>query len=150
MFYPTFYPEKELLASYQHAKTPAEQMDAAGVLALHYRSKFQDSLSSVYLHRVYRIASVANDQKLLAKALWWDAQVNAGSTAYEETKQVIAKANNLLNFAIKKNLYPEAIAAKILLSDINIHKGLKLSEQYALDAKQLLDDWNIDSTRKDS
>ncbi len=150
VFYPTFYPEKELLISFKQAKTPAEQMDAAGVLALHYKSKFQDSLSSVYVQLVSHIAGVANDQKLSAKALWWDAQVSAGSTAYEETKQVIAKANNLLNFAIKKNLYPEAIAAKILLSDINIHKGLKLSEQYALDAKQLLDDWNIDSTRKDS
>jgi hypothetical protein len=150
VFYPTFYPEKELLTSFRQAKTPAEQMDAAGVLALHYKSKFQDSLSSVYVQIVSRIAGVANEQKLSAKALWWDAQVSAGSTAYEETNQVIAKANNLLNFAIKNNLYPEAIAAKILLSDISIHKGLKLSEQYALDAKQLLDDWNIDSTRKDS
>ncbi len=149
VFYPTFYPEKELLTSFQHAKTPAEQMDAAGVLALHYRSKFQDSLSSVYLHLVYRVASVTNDQKLLAKELWWNAQVSACG-AYDETKQAIAKANSLLHFAIKKHLYPEAITAKLLLSDINIYKGLKLSEQYALDAKQLLDDWNIDSTKKDS
>jgi hypothetical protein len=150
VFYPTFYPEKELLTGFQHAKTPVERMDAAGVLALHYRSKFQDSLSSVYLHILYRVAGVANDQKLVAKALWWDAQVSAGSTAYDETKQAIAKANSLLHFAIKKHLYAESIAAKLLLADINIHKGLKLSEQYALDAKDLLDDWNIDSTRKDS
>jgi anti-sigma regulatory factor (Ser/Thr protein kinase) len=150
VFYPTFYPEKELLTSFQHAKTPAEQMDAAGVLALHYKSKFQDSLSFVYLRHVYRISSSAVNKKLLPKALWWDAQVSAGSTAYEQTKQVIAKANNLLNFAIENKLYREAIAAKILLSDINIHRGLKLSEQYALDAKQLLDQWPIDSTVKDS
>ena len=149
VFYPTFYPEKELLISFQLAKTPAEQMDASGVLALHYRTKFQDSLSSVYLHLLYRISSMANDQKLLAKALWWDAQVYACG-AYDETKQAIAKANSLLHFAVKKHLYPEAITAKLLLADINIYKGLKLSEQYALDAKQLLDDWNIDSTRKDS
>lgn len=150
VFYPTFYPEKELLASFQHAKAPADKMDAAGVLSLHYKSKFQDSLSSVYLHLMYSISSEGNDQKLLAKALWWDAEVSAGSTAYDETIQAITKANNLLLFAIKKKLYSEAIAAKLLLADINIHKGLKLSEQYALDAKQLLDDWNIDSTKKDS
>ncbi len=149
VFYPTFYPEKELLTSFQLAKTPAEQMDAAGVLALHYRSKFQDSLSSVYLHLVYRIARVANDQKLSAKALWWDAQV-CGCGAYDETKEAIAKANSLSGFAIKKDFYPEAITAKLLLVDINIYKGLKLSEQYAMDAKKLLDDWDIDSTRKDS
>lgn len=139
-----------MLASFQQAKTPAEQMDAAGLLALHYRSKFQDSLSSVYLHLVYRLPGATNDQKLPAKALWWDAQVSAGSTAYDETKQAVEKANNLLHFATQKGLHPEAITAKLLLTDINIHEGLKLSEQYALDAKQLLDDWNIDSTRKDS
>jgi hypothetical protein len=109
VFYPTFYPEKELLASFQQAKTPAEQMDAAGVLALHYRSKFQDSLSSVYLHLVCRLPDAANDQKLLAKALWWDAQVSAGSTAYNETKQVVEKANNLLHFATQKGLHPKPL-----------------------------------------
>jgi hypothetical protein len=150
VFYPTFYPEKELLASFQQAKTPAEQMDAAGVLGLHYRSKFQDSLSSAYLHLVYRIASVTNDQKLLAKALSWDARVSAGSTAYDETKQTVEKANNLLHFATQKGLHLEAITAKLLLTDINIHEDLKRSEQYALDAKQLLINWNTDSTRKDS
>ena len=149
VFYPTFYPEKELLSSYRLAKTSSEQMDGAGVLALHYRSKFQDSLASVYLHLMYRIANEADDQKLLAKALWWDAQVCACG-AQDETRQAIAKANGLLHFAMKKHLYPEAITAKLLLSDINIYKGLKYSEQYALDAKQLLDEWNIDSTKKDS
>ena len=150
VFYPTFYPEQELLASYQQAKTEGEQMDAAGILALHYRSKFQDSLSSVYLQHVHRVASVANNPKLSAKVLWWDALVSSGNTAYDETKQAVAKANSLLDFAIKKHLYPEAIAAKLLLADINIHKGLKLSEQHALDAKRLLEEWNIDAARKDS
>ena len=124
-------------------------MDVAGVLALHYRSKFEDSLSSVYLNLVSRIASQKNDPKLVAKSLWWDAQVWACG-ANDETKQAIAKANSLLNFALKRQLYPEAITAKLLLADINIYKGLKLSEQYALDAKKLLDDWHIDSTLKDS
>ena len=149
VFYPTFYPERELLTSFHQAKTPAEQMDVAGVLALHYRSKFEDSLSSVYLNLVSRIASQKNDPKLVAKSLWWDAQVWACG-ANDETKQAIAKANSLLNFALKRQLYPEAITAKLLLADINIYKGLKLSEQYALDAKKLLDDWHIDSTLKDS
>ena len=149
VFYPTFYPEKELLTSFHQAKTSAEQMDVAGVLALHYRSKFEDSLSSVYLNLVSRIAHLNNDPKLLAKSLWWDAQVWACG-ANDETKQAIAKANSLLYFALKRKLYPEAITAKLLLADINIYKGLKLSERYALDAKQLLDDWHIDSTLKDS
>lgn len=149
VFYPTYYPEKELLNSFQQAKTPAEQMDAAGVLALHYKSKFQDSLSSVYMHLVTRIASEANSQNGLTKALWWDAQVCACG-AYDETKKAIARANSLLHYALEKQLYPEAITAKLLLADINIYKGLKLSEQYALDAKQLLDEWTADSTKKDS
>lgn len=149
VFYPTFYPENELLTNFETAKTPSEQMDASGILALHYRSKFQDSLSSVYLKIVYSIASEAKDQKLSAKALWWDAQI-CGCGANDETKEAIAKANILSRFALKQHLYPEAITAKLLLADINIYKGLKRSEQYAVDAKQLLDEWNIDSTKKDS
>lgn len=150
VFYPIFYPEKELLATYQHAKTPAEQMDAAGVLAQHYKSKFEDSLSSVYLHLVYNLARATNDQKLTAKALWWDAHISAGITAYDETKQAVSKTNALLHFAAQNSLTPEAIAANLLLTDIHIQKNLKLSEQYALNAKQLLNNWNIDSTKKDS
>ena len=145
LFYPTFYPEKELLASFQHANTPAEQINASGVLALHYKTKFQDSLSNVYMGLVYNIAGKTNDQQLLAKALWWDAQVWACG-AYDETKQAIAKANSLLQFAFKNKLYPEAITAKLLLVDINIYKGLKLSEQNAADAYRLLQEWKINST----
>lgn len=138
-----------MLASFQHAKTPAQQMDAAGVLALHYKSKFQDSLSSVYLHLLSNFSIASGDQKPLAKALWWDAQV-CGCGAYDETKQAISKANSLLQFGLKKHLYPEAITAKLLLADINIYKGLQLSEQFALDANQLLNEWNIDTSKKDS
>ncbi len=88
-------------------------MNAAGILALHYKSKFQDSLSSVYLHLVTQIASVANDQKLFAKALWWDAQICACG-AYDETKLAIAKANSLLNFALKKAAIPRSYFCQII------------------------------------
>jgi hypothetical protein len=146
--YPTYYSEKELLASFQNAKTTAEQMDAAGVLAVHYKSKFQDSLSSVYLHLLASIGGVGHD-KPLVEALYWDAQVCACS-ANDETKQAISKANSLLNFATRQHLYPEAITANLLLADINIYKGLKLSEKFALEANQLLHHWNIDPIKKDS
>jgi len=149
VFYPAFYPEKELLTNFQHAKTSAEQADAAGILALHYKSKFQDSLSSVYLHLLSNLSIETGGHQPLAKALWWDAQVCACG-AYDETKQAIAKANSLLVFALKKQLYPEAITAKLLLADINIYKGLKLSEQFALEANQLLNEWKKDTSTKDS
>ena len=127
VYYPTFYPEKDLLTSFQHAKTLSEQTDASGVLALYYRSKFEDSLSSVYLHLMNRIANVAYNQNLLAKTLWWDAQVCACG-AYDETKQAIAKANSLLHFAVKMHLYPEVITAKLLLADQSVKHRCRLKQ----------------------
>ena len=148
--YEDFYPEKELLAKLQHAKTPAGQLYAAGFLAAHYKRRFRDSLAAVYLKKLYSVARAANDKNLSASALWWDAYSSATYTAYDEYRLGTAKAEKLLRFAKQNNLPQQQVAAHLLLCDLNLHANLGLAEGYGLRAKQLLDNWRMDSTRKDS
>lgn len=67
-----YYSEKDLLTHLQRARTASEQIDASGVLAVNYKKIFRDSLASIYLSRIYKIAQNASDPKLMAWAIWWD------------------------------------------------------------------------------
>ena len=114
-----YYSEKDLLSFLQKAKSPPEQLDAAGVLAVNYKRVFKDSFANIYLTRVYTIAKNANDPKLMARAMWWDNRYK-GDTL---------KSIKLLQFARQSNLIEEKIAAYMDLTDYYIHNSLLLAEK---------------------
>ena len=135
-----FYSEKDLQSDLQYAKTPAEQLDATGCLAVHYKKIHTDSLAKVYIQKVFSIAENSKDVYLMARALWWDI-------SYEGS---VEKANKLLQYAEQHNLLKEKISANLSLVDINIHQNLTLAEKYALTAQNLLNQWKKDTIGKDS
>ena len=61
--YEEYYSEKDLLTNLQKAKSAAEQIDAAGVLAVNYKGVFKDSLASIYLTKANTIAENSKDPK---------------------------------------------------------------------------------------
>jgi hypothetical protein len=91
--YEIIYPEKELLASLQEAKTPEEQVRAAGFLALHYKWNLKDSLSAVYMNHVHRTANASGDIGINASALWWEAFALAKGTLYAEYEKALVHTN---------------------------------------------------------
>ncbi len=135
-----FYPEKDLKAILLKAKKPAEKLDAAGMLATHYKTIFKDSLAALYLDNVNKIAAAGNDVKLEARAMWWDNR-------YEEDT---TKVNKLLQFARQNKLARDEIIARLDLAEYYIHNQLSVAGQNALEASALLNKWKTDTTQKDS
>ena len=138
--YEDYYSEEDLLTNLQKAKKPSDQLDATGVLAVHYKGLTKDSLAAIYLSKTYQIAKSSNDVRLLARAIWWDNRYE-GDTS---------KANQLLQLAAQNNLLEEKIIAYGLLAEYYIHYKLQPAEKNALAAKALLENWKKDTTRKDS
>ena len=135
-----YYSEKILLTNLQKAKSVAEQLDAAGMLAVNYKRVFKDSLASIYLTQAYRVAENSKDQKLIARAIWWDNRYESDTL----------KSIKLLQIGLQNNFTEEKIVAHMELSDYYIHGSLLLAEKNALGAKNLLDNWKTDSVAKDS
>jgi len=138
--YEEYYSEKDLLSNLQKAKSAAEQIDAAGVLAVNYKRSFKDSLASFYLTQASTVAQNSKDPKLIARAIWWDNRYESDTL----------KSIKLLQFARQNNLTEEKIVAYMDLSNYYIHANLSFAEKRALDAKSVLENWKIDSIAKDS
>ena len=136
----SYYSSEELLASLQRAKTVSEKLEANGILAVHHKWRFQDSLANKYFKEVNKIADESKDVRLIGRAIWWEN--------YGESN--IARAGKLLSYAKQHQLKKEEIAAHLFLAEFNIHHNLPESEKNALEANRLLDTWVKDTVEKDS
>jgi signal transduction histidine kinase len=135
-----YYAEKQLLGILQQAKTNWDQLQAYGMLAVHYKQTNKDSLAKVYLGKVKSMAADGKDVKLKAKSLWWDN--------YYESDTM--KAQRYIDWATSNNLIEDKIVGYVELASINIHINLAVAEQNILTAKTLWDGWKKDSASKDS
>ncbi len=61
-----YYAEKQLLAILHQAKTNWDQLQAYGMLAVHYKQTNKDSLSKVYLGKTKAMGADGKDAKLKA------------------------------------------------------------------------------------
>ena len=135
-----YYAEKQLLTILQQAKTHWDQLQAYGMLAVHYKQTNKDSLAKVYLGKAKAMAADGKDVKLKARSLWWD-------NYYESDT---AKAQRYIDWATRNNLIEDKIVGYVELASINIHINLAVAEQNILTAKTLWDGWKKDSASKDS
>ncbi len=135
-----YYAEKQLLTILQQAKTNWDQLQAYGMLAVHYKQTNKDSLAKVYLGKVKSMTADGKDVKLKARSLWWDN--------YYESDTV--KAQRYIDWATNHNLIEDKIVGYVELASINIHINLAVAEQNILTAKTLWDGWKKDSASKDS
>jgi signal transduction histidine kinase len=135
-----YYAEKQLLTILQQAKTNWDQLEAYGMLAMHYQHTNKDSLAKVYLSKVKEIAADGKDVKLKARSLWWDD--------YYEPDTI--KAQRYIDWATSNNLIEDRIVGYVVLASINIHINLAVAEQNILTAKTLWEGWKKDSASKDS
>jgi len=138
--YEDFYSENYLKNNLQLAKTAAEQIDALGVLSVHYKNKHQDSLGNIYFNRIASIVSRTKGDVLNGRAQWWSMRY--------KNDTIIGK--KLLQFAKEHQQVENSIGADLLLSNYYIHSNHFLSEKYVMDAKESLDKWKTDTTNKDS
>ena len=135
-----YYSEKQLLALLQLAKTNWDQLEAYGILAVHYKETNKDSLAGVYLNKVKATTADGKDVKLKARSLWWDNRYESDTV----------KAHRYIDWATSNNLIEDKIAGYVELTSINIHIDLKVAEQNILTAKTLWEGWKKDSASKDS
>ena len=135
-----YYAEKQLLGILQQAKTNWNQLEAYGMLAVHYKQSNKDSLAEVYLGKAKAMAAYGKDVKLKARSLWWDNYYKSDTV----------KAQRYIDWATSNNLIEDKIIGYVELASINIHINLAVAEQNILTAKTLWDGWKKDSASKDS
>jgi signal transduction histidine kinase len=138
--YEQFYSEKQLTAILQQAKTDMEQLDAYGMLAMHYKNAYRDSLANTYLEKVKAISADPKNVKLKARGLWWDNYYDPDTI----------KAKRYIDWATNNDLIEDKIAGYVELTRVNIHINLLKAEENILNAKKLWDNWKVDSISKDS
>jgi signal transduction histidine kinase len=138
--YEDFYSENYLKTNLQLAKTPSEQIEALGILSIHYKNKHQDSLGNIYFNRIAGIVSRTKDDELNGRTQWWSMRY--------KNDTIIGK--KLLQFAKEHQQVENSIGADLFLSYYYIHSNHFLSEKYVTDAKESLDKWKTDTANKDS
>ena len=135
-----FWSTKALQMNLELAKTPAQQIDALGLLSVHLKGVHQDSLGDVHFNKIVQIANNSADNNLIGRSYWWGMRYK---------KDTIA-GKKFLQFATEHNQLTNQIMANNLLSDYYIHTNHFLSEKYVLNAIKLLDGWKKDTLYKDS
>jgi len=138
--YEDYYSDQDLKSILLQARTPAEQIDAYGMLAIHYQGIHQDSLADLYFNKISKIPVQVHHINLTARILWWDMRYSAN----EE------KSYKYLQFAEDHNLEMDKMVAHLFLSEDFIHSDLTQAEKHVLIAKDILECWESDTLAKDS
>jgi signal transduction histidine kinase len=135
-----YYSENYHKANLQMAKTPEEQVEALGTIAVHYKNKHQDRLGDLYMKKISEVVNHSNDDVLKGRAQFWTLRF----------KNDTITSKNFLQFAKEHKQTENIIVAGLFLSYYYIHSNHFLSEKYVMDAEKALDEWKTDTANKDS